>query len=220
MKVHCFHGFLGDKSEFDFLKNALGADIEIQAYDMGKLCAGSKEDAFSGLNISKDDILIGYSFGARFALETLGRFEFQKLIMLGGHAGLRPEEIETRIKVENNFVEKIESLSFEEFVRWWNALDLFKHDAPINPRPWSKELMVHMFREYGLSKQKNYENLLEKRNESVLWICGLLDQKYLAHTRERVEPLGVKCRYVDAGHRLFQKRTEIKELIAKELEQA
>ncbi|MCO4756039.1 MAG: hypothetical protein KC478_16275, partial [Bacteriovoracaceae bacterium] len=70
MKLHCFHGFLGNKEQFDFLRSR----FDVQSYDMYELCASNKEQAYANIDIKDEDVVIGYSFGSRFALELLERF--------------------------------------------------------------------------------------------------------------------------------------------------
>lgn len=206
MRLHCFHGFLGSPREFDFLKSeSIGA--EVVAYDMAKLCSGSKEEALASLDIRPEDALIGYSFGARFALEAAQVCRPLRLIMFAGHAGLGggEEELAARETVESAFIQKIQELDFEDFVAYWNSLPLFEHDEPISPAPMAKDILINMFKEFGLSKQGDGRPWLEREAKRVTWVVGKLDRKYLEHVKGEVEPLGVDCRYVEAGHRLLQK---------------
>ena len=73
MKLHCFHGFLGNKDEFDFLRT----HFDVHSYDMYELCSGLREKAYENIEINDDDVVIGYSFGSRFALELFKRFNPQ-----------------------------------------------------------------------------------------------------------------------------------------------
>lgn len=205
MKIHCFHGFLGSERDFDFLRNA----FDIQSYDMNELCSGSKEAAYAKLQIAQEDVVLGYSFGARFALGAFEKYNPKALFMLAGHAGLSDEERDQRILVEDQFVHKVETLEFGEFIAYWNGLSLFKDDEPIAPKEVSKDMMVHMFREFGLSRQKNYSEVLKRNKDKVFWLCGKKDKKYYNYTKENIEPLGIECEYIDAGHRLLKKQDDV-----------
>lgn len=217
MRLHCFHGFLGSESDFNFLGEMKG-QFNIQTYDMAELCAGSKEAAYGSLDIKKEDIILGYSFGARFGLEAMARFDCKSLIMLAGHAGLKDSERAARLLVEDVFVEKVESLEFSEFMEYWNSIPLFKYDSPISPKPLDKKIMVNMFREFGLSSQKRRIDYLKENCEKVLWVCGKKDKKYYDYTKAEIEPLGVDCAYVEAGHRLLQNKEIILNILKKKLE--
>lgn len=211
MRLHCFHGFLGSENDFSFLQDR----YDILTYDMAKLCSGTKEDALASLNISREDAILGYSFGARFALGAMDRYRPKKLIMLAGHAGLDEAQKEARRKIEAAFIAKVRELSFEAFLEYWNALSLFAYDRPIESKPINKSVMTNMFTEFALSAQKNYREMLLEEREKVLWVCGSLDEKYHSYTKEFIEPLGIHCEYIKAGHRLLQERDSVSKIVEK-----
>tara|TARA_Y100000782_G_scaffold4962_1_gene5805 strand:- start:59269 stop:59832 length:564 start_codon:yes stop_codon:yes gene_type:complete len=180
---------------------------------MYDLCGGSKEAGYSNISISNEDVVIGYSFGARFALELLDRFSPKLFFALGGHAGLNPEQIEDRAKVEELFLGKLKNLDRDDFIKYWNSLDLFKHDEPITGESYNKEVLINMFEEFGLSKQKNYKEIIKANKDKIVWVNGLKDKKYSDYCEQEIAPLGVECVYLKAGHRLLQKETEILDIV-------
>lgn len=209
MKLHCFHGFLGNKSQFDFLKS----HFDVEAYDMYQLCSASKKQAYRDISISDEDVVIGYSFGARFALELLERFRPKLFFSLAGHAGLDSESLKQRLVIEETFINKLESLNKEEFLEYWNSLDLFKHDLTISSENYDKAVLINMFKEFGLSKQKNYTGTIKRESDKIVWLNGIKDKKYSEYCKKEIEPLGVECIYLSCGHRLLQNEPEILEII-------
>lgn len=215
MKLHCFHGFLGNKSQFDFLKS----QFDVEAYDMYSLCRASKEEAYRSISISDGDVVIGYSFGARFALELLERFRPKLFFSLAGHAGLDSESVEQRLVIEEAFINKLKTLNKDEFLEYWNSLDLFKHDLAISSESYDEAVLINMFKEFGLSKQKNYTETIKRESGKIVWVNGIKDNKYSEYCKKEIEALGVECIYLPCGHRLLQNEQEILEIIKNKVAQ-
>jgi len=199
--IHIFHGFLGSPEDFSFLRRE---DVVLHdLYEMTTLP-----------QISHNDILIGYSMGARIAMEIahLNQYQIKKLIIINSHPGLETdEEKEKRRSFELTVLEKLKTMSKEEFLSYWNALPLFSHDAPLENIPEERyRKSAELFDRFALSKQNNFLPEIATYKEKVLWIVGLKDEKYLDIASEKILPHDIQVVSLPGGHRLFQLQTELK----------
>ena len=205
--IHIFHGFLGSPEDFSFLKreDVIFHDL----YEMSHLP-----------QVSQDDVLIGYSMGARIAMEIahLNKFRIKKLIIINSHPGLETDDEKVnRRSFELTVLEKIRTMSKDEFLSYWNALPLFSHDAPLeNLSEERYKRSAELFDRFALSKQNNFLPEIAENKEKVLWIVGLKDEKYLEIASEKILPHDIEVVSLPGGHRLFQLKSELKELLQNE----
>jgi pimeloyl-ACP methyl ester carboxylesterase len=203
--IHLFHGFLGSPSDFNFLPKRAHIkihDLRSETLDVG-LCP--------------EDILIGYSMGGRFALELAAKVDFQihKLILINAHPGLNnDEERNQRSSWEDEILLKMNG---PEFINEWNALPIFQSDRPLKELPL-EELLVwrKVFDRFRLSKQMNYLPLCTEHKDKVLWLIGDKDRKYRALAQKELTLSGLRFRFVNGAHRLFQSETALIEALTQE----
>lgn len=205
--IHIFHGFLGSPNDFSFL---IRKDVIL--HDVYNLNSAPK--------IRPDDILIGYSMGGRIALD-LGKkihFNIKKIVLINAHPGLSTQEDrESRKKFEASILERLKTSSMNEFMSFWNALPIFKFDAPIELRDEDRfTRSANVFDHYRLSMQENHLENVTKIKDKVLWIIGSQDEKYVSLARETLVPMGIFVKYIEGGHRLFQKPEELKKILKEE----
>lgn len=196
--IHVFHGFLGSPEDFAFL-SSYGDVILHDLYQ--------EQD----LHIDKNDTLIGYSMGGRIALEIAHRHQYQlkKLVLMNAHPGL-PSPSTERTLWEDSVIERLQTLSAEDFLKYWNKLPLFKGDAPIESIPEDRyKKSLPLFETHRLSKQTCYLLDLKVHASKVLSLSGTQDEKYSQIAKDLIAPCGVKCLFLDAGHRIFQNQNEL-----------
>ena len=205
--IHVFHGFLGSPDDFLFLKRE---DIILHdLYDMSTLP-----------KITEDDVLIGYSMGARVAMEIAHKnhFKLKKLVIINSHPGLETEEEKVfRRTFEESVLEKLKTMTKDEFLIYWNALPLFAHDKPLEKISEERfQKSADLFDKFALSRQENFLPAIAENKDKVLWIVGLQDEKYLDIVSEKILPFDIQVAGLPGGHRLFQKQIELKELLQNE----
>lgn len=209
--IHVFHGFLGSPSDFPGLKFFPQVILhDLYQESLSEMASSIKEN----------DTLIGYSMGGRVAMELASRCDYQihKLVLLSAHPGLATDtEKSQRIPFEDTVSHNLNNLTPEGFIHFWNELEIFKHDEPL-PAP-SEEMMMKslaLFERMRLSEQKNYLPELSSHNDKVLYLAGSQDEKYSMVGKASFIPHGIKTIFMNAGHRLFQKESELIQILKDE----
>lgn len=205
--IHIFHGFLGSPEDFSFLNRE---DVVLHdLYEMTTLP-----------QVSQEDVLIGYSMGARIAMEIahLNQFKIKKLIIINSHPGLETDEEKVnRRNFELTVLEKLKTMNKDEFLTYWNALPLFTYDAPLERLSEERyKKSAELFDRFALSKQNNFLPEIAENKDKVLWIVGLKDEKYLEIASEKILHHDIEVVSLPGGHRLFQLQPELKELLQNE----
>lgn len=204
--IHVFHGFLGSAEDFHFLKRP---DVVLHdLYAMERLP-----------DVGADDTLIGYSMGGRIALEIADKLQYKmkKLVLINAHPGLQTEEEKvSRVQFENKILENLKNLSKEDFLKWWNALPIFEADSPITTSDDRYKKSVDLFDKYRLSNQTFHLPKMIEHKDKILFIAGLLDEKYMELVTDLLLPEDIEVKGLPGGHRLFQKKEELKELLISE----
>ncbi len=162
------HGWLGSPSDWQPVIEALnypGKTLSIALQDIDKI-------------EYEKTILIGYSMGGRAALQQKNRERYELALILGGHLGLKEEEIPAQIAREKQITEMLQTLCYENYIREWYNQALFETlqitDSFIKTRTsgYAKESLL-LFNRYLLSKQP-----LITPNQRTFFLVGARDIKY------------------------------------------
>lgn len=202
--IHIFHGFLGSPDDFAFLRNP-----NVVLHDLTKK---------TEIQISSEDVFIGYSMGGRIAIELAVKLNFniKKLVLISSHPGLIDSERETRADFERLVLEKLHGSSSEQFLSWWNTLPIFQGDTPISVTENRFAKIKGLFERHRLSAQENFLPEITRHADRILYIVGTNDEKYLNIAMTRLAPVGVTIRTIAGGHRLFQKPEELMKILIEE----
>ena len=170
--------------------------------------------------VGSDDVLIGYSMGGRIAMEIAQKHQFRikKLILISAHPGLETgEERRARKNFEKMILEKLIHLDREAFLEYWNELPLFIHDRPLELISDERfKASAALFSRYLLSEQPHYLPDLAQHRDQVLYIVGLFDERYMELVTEELMPSEITIRGIPAGHRLFQQKDELLQILTSE----
>ncbi|HXH75156.1 MAG TPA: alpha/beta fold hydrolase [Bacteriovoracaceae bacterium] len=202
--IHVFHGFLGSPNDFDFLPHRK----DIKCHDLS---------SDLNINLQPDDTLIGYSMGGRLALDLAAKAEFKikRLVLINAHPGFSTEDEKVTRRQWEGLIEQ--KLLDENFMSYWNSLPIFKGDSPLSEMSPEKLLNSRkIFQKLRLSAQKDYLPEIEKQLDKVFWIIGLQDEKYCGLAERDLLPRGIRCRFIDGGHRLFQHPTSLLRVLNEE----
>lgn len=196
--IHFIHGLFGEASIWNSYQ------------ELGDFKKHSP-DAFLKEEVKPQDTIIAYSLGGRIAMRRAKElsFNFKRLILLSSHPGLAPELRARRREWEDDIIQKMDTLPREEFIKFWNYLEVFSSSQLT--RLMSEEEFLHnrnLFTRFRLSEQEDYLPDLIKHSEKVLYIYGAGDSKYqkIANT---IKDLGLNVKEVNADHRVYLNADEL-----------
>ena len=186
------HGFLGSPSDWDPITSLLKDSYHCLSLDLYPLYPKKDILTFESFpNVIIDHLknqnitsfhLIGYSMGGRLAMAISQKIKPLSLTIISSHFGLqKKEEKEKRHKTNILWANRLDKLSFSDFLQMW-------YDQPIFAKS-DKEMLVlnrlkhqsnmpilkRMLLELSLGKQPYYFN---KAFSNALFIYGEKDTKY------------------------------------------
>jgi len=189
--IWCLHGFLGRGADWDFLRDA---GFEIRA---PSLFAG---DRLEDIKPSSDDILLGYSMGARLALHLMRGQKIARAVLVS--AGIAPHE-PGREELDETWARRFESEAWDSVIEAWNSQSVFggrKNPLTRLEADFDRHALATALREWTPAVLKM--NLRDVKIPT-LWIAGEHDPKYKdAATRAAERVHGELWICPDAGHRV------------------
>jgi len=188
----CLHGFLGRAADWDFLREA---GFEIRA---PSLFAG---DSLDDIEPASDDILLGYSMGARLALHLMQTHRVAKAVLIS--AGIASPE-PGRQELDETWAARFESEPWDSVVGAWNSQAVFggrKNPLERNESDFDRQALAKAMREW--SPGVLHMNLKDI-NVPTLWIAGQHDEKYRDAAARASQRLPNAQLWIcpDAGHRV------------------
>ena len=187
----CLHGFLGRGADWDFLR---AAGFEIRA---PSLFAG---DSLDDVQPSREDILVGYSMGARLALHRMQTYHVARAVLVS--AGVAPHE-PGREELDETWARRFESQPWESLIEAWNSQAVFggrRNPLTRNEADFDRPALATALRQWSAAVLKMN---LRDIDIPTLWIAGEHDAKYSeAATRAAELVHGELWICPDAGHRV------------------
>ena len=211
--VCAVHGFLGEASDWQGLKNKLSSQIEFHAVDLFKK-NHEADVCFSNFvsPATTKKIFLGYSFGGRLGLNLLAKNpeQFDHYILVSVNPGISDEDFEarkSRLQQDLHWADKITEENWLNFLRAWNAQSVFENSRqePIRSLsdfdiPKLKQALI----EKSLAKQPDYRELIKRHQNKISWVVGSQDKKFFALAKELKENSIIKnFESVDSGHRVL-----------------
>lgn len=192
MALICLHGFLGRGADWDFLRDA---GFEIRA---PSLFAG---DSIIDIAPGPDDVLLGYSMGARLALHLLQTHRVAKAVLVS--AGLASHE-PGREELDETWARRFEAEPWQSVVDAWNAQAVFGGRA--NPlvrseSDFDRPALARALREWSPEVLKMD---LSRITVPTVWMAGEHDSKYREAARRASDRLKRAELWIcpGAGHRV------------------
>ena len=228
--IVALHGFLGQPSDFDFLKNSFEGQKKTHLW-VPNLFSSESElspklpmDEWASifnrsvLNLGKFNkrVLIGYSMGGRLAAQALHKSPSiwdQALLLACNPLSFSEEEKTSRGISDRNWADRFISEKWEELVRAWDDMDVFSYDTAKPPirieGDFHRKLLAEALQVWSPSKQMNLDGTSGLNSEKVDWVVGLQDQKYLA-IQERISEKFPRGNFlqVPGGHRLLNEQSD------------
>ena len=163
MGLICLHGFLGRGADWDFLRDA-GFDIQAPS-----LFAG---DSIESVRPSADDVLVGYSMGARLALQLMKTHRVSRAVLIS--TGVAPPE-PGRKELDETWARRFESAEpWESILDAWNRQSVFAGRA----NPLTRNEADYDRKSLAAALREPRQVQLEGVSAPTLWIAGEEDVKY------------------------------------------
>lgn len=219
--VFAVHGFLGEASDWDKVKNTLPS-VQFVTPDLFKATSQAVEDLDTYVDklVQKfelqprlhKNIFIGYSLGGRIGLQILEKYPelFDQFIFLSTNPGLSSEakeEREARQVSDHQWAEKIAQLPWSQFLRDWNSQGVFagsNHDPERSMQKFDLAKLQQALAVWSLAKQKDFSEVIRAHQAKIIWVVGAQDQKYsaIASTLKQKEIL-LDYKRISSGHRVL-----------------
>jgi 2-succinyl-6-hydroxy-2,4-cyclohexadiene-1-carboxylate synthase len=188
----CLHGFLGRGSDWDFLRDA---GLEIRA---PSLFSG---DSIDDIRPSPDDVLLGYSMGARLALHIMESCAVKRAVLVS--AGVNLPEVGRR-EFDETWALRFESESWDSVVGAWNAQAVFggrKNPLVRIESDFDRRSLAAALRQWSPAVLRIR---LPETDTPLLWIAGEHDAKYVEAGQRAVQQLPNARLWIcpGAGHRV------------------
>lgn len=196
------HGFLGNSADFSLLLSELGNYHYSMAFDLpghGKSLFLSEatylidntivtiHSQLHSLDINKVHI-VGYSMGGRIALSFANAYPemISSLTMISSTAGLKTKE-ERRLRIENDtkIIDKIQSLSMEDFLHFWYSQQIFSFSSErinsiLSQRVTNnKSEIIKSLKFAGTGMMTPLWDNLHNLNFPILLLSGVKDKKFV-----------------------------------------
>ncbi|MEE2755332.1 MAG: alpha/beta fold hydrolase [Myxococcota bacterium] len=217
------HGFTGGPGDYSELAKCLGHHFTAShLLGHGPLAKAGPTafeiDAYANFIVEAADsstVLIGYSMGARVAIDTLVRKKHRPkaLVLISGTAGISaPAEREARYQKDIALAHQLTELGVDEFLKLWNqtplistqsnaSVELQKRMSSIRKKHTAVGL-AYALKTLSPGRLPSRWNELHQLTLPVLLITGRLDTKYdgLAEKLRKQLPNATRGVIDTAGH--------------------
>lgn len=234
--VICLHGFAEDHTTWNHLVLPGYTLYKIDLLGHGKSDKPNDpkcyamEGILQQLNklihelVKTNYIIMGYSMGGRLALAYAFKYrnEVDKLILESASFGIKEttKQLERREK-DRKLAEKIVCNGAAWFEAYWSNLELFKTQKKLS-ESIRKEIknrrlnndvgaLANTILGSGQSEMPYYGDRIEDLSMPILYVCGVLDEKYTQLGRETAEKnRNMLCLAIrHAGHNVHLEQAEL-----------
>lgn len=235
MRIFTLHGFLGQASDFSqffdhlqretknsafFLKNKLNltsidylAHPTLQPHTPLQQWGSHFNRFIFNMNLgSEKKVLIGYSQGARLAMQAFEndpRF-WDKIVLVSGNPGIPPSERKIRLENDERWSQKFAKGDFMGNMRDWNLQSVFagsKNEPLRHEKDYDKTLLGLALKNWSVAWQNDFSSFLLKPENSnkIMIVVGGRDEKYKMLYRDlsKKNPRLLVSEIEDSGHRVI-----------------
>lgn len=214
-------GFLGQENDFEFVNENYQFIPLFKKQHPLRLCKDKNQWIVKFVEHVKSqnhsmNILLGYSFGARLALEIIKKMPgvFDHCILISCNPlNLDSEERKLRALNDKKWAKKFTSLNWDQALKLWNQQSVLNNSAKPQNRDqnyYSLESLELGLIEYSLANQFIEPSDLAAFKGSILWLFGELDTKFI-NISKKLQKNGWNGEFLhieSAGHRLHLDNTE------------
>lgn len=223
--IHCFHGFLGNSKDWDFLNSLESSNVKLLKHDLYSLL----NDDQSMVNIELDakyldadyNMMLAYSMGGRLGTHIFDKeLKMKEALFLSTGLGLLSEkEFQERKVFDSYWANKFLNDDWSTLIEDWNALDVLRGSKIARSESdYNRESLSKCFSVWGLAKQKNMREKINQWKRPVHWWVGSEDHKYIALSKS----LNLKNIKIieNSGHRIIvDAQNEIRNFLTKRVEE-
>lgn len=208
-------GFLGQASDFDILS---GYDYEVISLFEKNSVLKLKKSKQSWIQSfvshvhsrkQKQNILLGYSFGARLGLEVIKSHKdlFDQCILISANTLnlSQPERIE-RADRDKQWALAFKTKPWEQVLNEWNSQSVLKNSrsVPRDKQEYDLDTLELALTEYSLGQQSFEPEEFDGARGELLWLFGSEDSKFVKISKKMQAQNwpGKFCHISQAGHRL------------------
>lgn len=217
MKILALHGFLGQGSDWDALKSSTTGQInewlcpDLFSKDSHIQMTGFDqfvESLLSNLNLKQVDLVIGYSFGGRMAVEILKRHpEFsKKALLLSTHlGGMTSEQLKEKRERDSAWAIRFLSEDWDKVNEDWNQQPLFAEDSsPTREEAdYDRRKLYLCLENLSLAEQGMFLDLAPSARQKLQCFYGLKDHKFASLYENYLKAQWLeKAHGLPYGHRL------------------
>ncbi len=224
--VFALHGFLGQQSDWDFLrgekqKNAFtGTHLLVSDYTKipglspvsgdieawGLQFIGWKREVYG----ERPFVIMGYSQGGRLAMMTLKENSPDCLggVILSAHLGLSNTEKEKRLKNDQVWAKRFLEDDFSTLVKEWDSQPTLVGKKPSPARAeddFSRQILAESLLNWSAGLQPDLKEWIKEYPKPILWMSGQDDEKYRIQNGmvEFKNKLSRKTLVPESGHRVL-----------------
>lgn len=206
-RIHAFTGFLGERSDWDFLAPSLPKDWELVAHEVTPLqgedwgswarrwlSENPRAQFAGGEATALQEGLLGYSLGGRaaFHLACEAPSRFKGLVVASAHPGLSTDdEKRARLETDRRWAAQFETGPWEQVLEAWEAQPVFAGrplPTALKERRLAREaelrvLAPRQLTQLSLGRQENLWPRLEASALPQVWLAGERDTRYKSLVR-------------------------------------
>lgn len=207
-EIIALHGFLGGPWDF------LSFDIPHKARSINSWALNSFEDWSDGFSKEiSDNIVLGYSLGARLLLHALIKKPQKAAIIISAHPGLKQNQ-HSRLQDDLAWAKRFRRDPWADVIKSWNEQEIFKKSQKREflEENYQREELALMLENFSLGKQADLRPQINQLDMPILWIQAVGEE-------EKV--LGIELKHphskliiLNGGHRiLFDEQAEVLAII-------
>ncbi len=226
------HGFLGQPSDWQAIEQSLllakasfhFLDLN-RDFSISELNFQSWPEAF--LNWTKKKkitgsmCLVGYSMGGRLICPLLEKNFAKKAIFLSSQFGFHDEDLNQRSErrlFNQNWAQKFLHQPWVHVMEEWHHQAIFKNSVvpTRNEGDFDRQKLAASLTGFSMSEQKDFSNLWQRKDLSLLYLVGENDLKYRV-VGEELQQKAINTKVItlkNSGHRLLLDQPQ---LVAQEI---
>lgn len=221
--IFALHGFLGQSSDWNAVKQALPNRSDFVAFDLfseESLDVCELEDYAEELSAEveevvegkKKKIFVGYSLGGRLGLHLLQNNpdQFDHYIFLSTNPGLTDAEAaekNKRLLNDMKWASQISELNWSQFLKAWNQQAVFENSAQEPERhcgDYDLNKLKRALVMWTLSQQDDFRPLIQEFSDKITWVVGEKDTKYLQIAEDmKQKKILLDYKRISSGHRIW-----------------